>query len=72
MLERDAEDALGIAHKRNLPVFKRTWMLVRYHFAVRACGFRHRSRPKPEPEINPETEARVEAFIACMMRRRHQ
>ena len=47
-------------------------MLVRYHFAVRACGFRHRSRPKPEPEINPETEARVEAFIACMMRRRHQ
>jgi hypothetical protein len=29
-------------------------------------------RPKPEPKIDPETEARVKAFIARMMRPRHQ
>ena len=29
---------------------------------------RHGRRPKPEPEIDPEAETRVRAFLARMMR----
>ena len=51
--DRPAEPALPAAGKRS---------------AIVTAASKRGRRPKPEPEINPEAEARVKAFLARMMR----